>query len=204
MKKVVVMVGCALLVGAFVALENCKADDAKVAYVDLQQFMQKSKKAQQKLQKSKNDIEAKKNELEERFRHFKTMQEELSKQGPLMNEDVRKKKAEELQIEQIKLKGMEEEFNKLVQKEQMDFEAALQRDLTKVVDQLRAAKGLTVVLNRAIILSADNKLDLTDEVVRGYDASPTAAAPPAGAPPAGPAAAPKKAPVAPAKAPATK
>ncbi len=197
MKKIMVTVSCALLVAAFVAVENCKAEELKVAYVDLQQFMQKSKKAQDQLQKLQQLVAAKRTELENKVKQFKDMQDELQKQGPIMKEDTRNKKAEELQIEQFKLKRQEEEFNKSLQKEEVDFQAALQRDVTKIVDQIRAKKGLTIVLSRAMILSVDDKLDITDEVTRGYDGAPAAAA----APPAPPK---PKAPPAPAKAPAAK
>ena len=194
MKNIMVTVSCVLLVGAFVAVETCKAQEIKIAFVDTQQFGQKSKKARELMQKFQQLVQSRQNELQSKVALFKQMQDELQKQGPLMKEEMRNKKLEELQIEQIKLKRMEEEYTKGLQNEEYALRATLQRDVTKIVDQIRAKKGLTVVFNREFFISADGTLDLTDEVAHAYDAAP------GGGESSAPAPAPKpKAPVAPPK-----
>ena len=55
--------------------------------------------------------------------------------------------------------------------------AIFQRDLTKIIARIRAQKGLKLVFNQAALLSADDALDITDEVAKAYDAEATTARP---------------------------
>ena len=44
------------------------------------------------------------------------------------------------------------------------------RDVSKIIGQLRGQKKLTLVVNADALLSADDALDITDDVVKLYDA----------------------------------
>ena len=66
---------------------------------------------------------------------------------------------------------------------------SFQRDLTKIIARIRAQKGLMMVFNQAALLSADDALDITEDVAKAYDAeaaAPAAAPAPKKAPAAGP------------------
>ena len=48
----------------------------------------------------------------------------------------------------------------------------MMRDLVKIIGELRKQKNLSLILNStSAILAADDSLDITDEVVKIYDAS---------------------------------
>jgi len=181
---------------AFLGFGNCAAENMSVGFVDFQTLLQKSKKAQETQKKLQLLVQKKSAELDARKKELLQLQDELQKQGPMLKEETRNEKIKIIGMKEMEYKLAEQEAKKSLQKEQRDVEEAFHRDITKIIGQIRQQKNLTMVFNAAALLSVDDKLNLTEEVVRVYDAAAPA---PAAAPPA--ATAPPKAKTPPAPAP---
>jgi Skp family chaperone for outer membrane proteins len=115
----------------------------------------------------------------------------------MLKEDTRNQMIKEIGIKEMEFKLAEKEAQNSLQNEEREMMEVFQRDLTKIIAQIRAQKGYTMVFNQAALLSADDALDITEDVAKAYDA---AAAAPAAAPKKAPAAGPAPAPAAPKKA----
>jgi outer membrane protein len=179
-----------------------EAQDMKVGFVDLQKFAEKSLKAQTMQKKLMDLMNTKRQALENKKRELTDLQEQLQKQGPMLKEDTRNQKIKEIGIKEMEFKLAEKEAQSALQNEERDAMQIFQRDLTKIISRIRTQKGLTLVFNQAALLSADDSLDLTEEVAKAYDASTSAEGAPAPAPKKAPGAG--AGPGAPAKKPATK
>ncbi|MGO9566484.1 MAG: OmpH family outer membrane protein [Desulfomonilaceae bacterium] len=181
----------------FVCVITGEAQDLKVAFVDLQKFASKSVKAQTMQKKLMDLMNTKRSALESKKKEMSDLQEQLQKQGPMLKEDTRNQKIKEIGIKEMEFKLAEKEAQSSLQNEEREAMEIFQRDLTKIISRIRAQKGLTMVFNQAALLSADDALDITEEVAKVYDAE--AAAPAAAPKPKAPAAAHAPAPTAPAK-----
>jgi len=199
MRKHLLAFVCAVSALVLVCVVTGQAQDLKVAFVDLQKFASKSVKAQTMQKKLMDSMNIKRTSLENKKKELADLQEQLQKQGPMLKEDTRNQKIKEIGIKEMEFKLAEKEAQNSLQNEERDTMESFQRDLTKIIARIRAQKGLIMVFNQAALLSADDALDITDDVAKAYDAE---AAGPAAAPapkPKAPAAAPGVAPAAPAK-----
>lgn len=188
---------CAVSALILVCVVTGQAQDLKVAFVDLQKFASKSVKAQTMQKKLMDRMNTLRTSLESKKKELADLQEQLQKQGPMLKEDTRNQKIKEIGIKEMEFKLAEKEAQNSLQNEERDTMESFQRDLTKIIARIRAQKGLMMVFNQAALLSADDALDITEEVAKAYDAE---AAAPAAAPKKAPAAGPAPAPAAPKKA----
>lgn len=188
---------CAVSALVLICVVTGQAQDLKVAFVDLQKFASKSVKAQTMQKKLMDRMNTLRTSLENKKKELADLQEQLQKQGPMLKEDTRNQKIKEIGIKEMEFKLAEKEAQNSLQNEERDTMESFQRDLTKIIARIRAQKGLMMVFNQAALLSADDALDITEEVAKAYDAE---AAAPAAAPKKAPAAGPAPAPAAPKKA----
>jgi outer membrane protein len=198
MRKHLLSFVCAVSALVLVCVVTGQAQDLKVAFVDLQKFASKSVKAQTMQKKLMDLMNTKRTALENKKKELQELQEKLQKQGPMLKEDTRHQMIKEIGIKEMEFKLAEKEAQNSLQNEEREMMEIFQRDLTKIIARIRAQKGLIMVFNQAALLSADDALDITEDVAKAYDAeaaAPAAApAPKPKAPAAGPApAAPKKA-----------
>ena len=142
--------------------------------MDLQQFAMKSERAKAQQKRFVQLVAKKRAGLEKMKKELMGLQEQLQKQGPMMKEETRTAKIKELGIKEMELKLAEKEAENEVRNERREAEEVFQRDIIKVTSAIRRQKGLSLVLNSAAMLSADDALNITEEVVRAYDAQGTA------------------------------
>ncbi len=161
-----------------------------IAFVDLQQFQAKSKRIQE-MQKHFSELNnIKRTGLEKKQNELKALTEQLQKQGPMLKEDTRNEKIKEIGMKEMELKLAQKQAETELQNEARALDETMMRDLVKIIGDVRKQKKLSLILNStSAILAADDSLDITDEVVKIYDAS--APTKPAAADKAKPAAAPK-------------
>jgi outer membrane protein len=197
MRKHLLAFVCAVSALVLVCVVTGQAQDLKVAFVDLQKFASKSVKAQTMQKKLMDLMNTKRTALENKKKELQDLQEKLQKQGPMLKEDTRNQMIKEIGIKEMEFKLAEKEAQNSLQNEEREMMEVFQRDLTKIIARIRAQKGLIMVFNQAALLSADDALDITEDVAKAYDAE---AAAPAAAPKKAPAAGPAPAPAAPKKA----
>jgi outer membrane protein len=146
--------------------------EVKIGYVDLQKALNLSKAGVAAKQEIGNQL--KKFEVE-----FKTMQEdlqklkgELEKQAVLLSDSAKAEKEREYQKNLKEL----QRFNKDVRDEmqQKDAEATkkILNELFAILQKLGKDGGYTMVIekNEGAVIYADESVDLTDELIKAYDA----------------------------------
>jgi outer membrane protein len=199
MKTRALIAGLAAATALFFFLGTCHAQEIKVGFVDLMKFAQQSKKAQEHQQKFMQMVEKERTALENKKKELVDIQDQLQKQGPMLKEETRNQKVKEFNIKKMELEMSEKDAQAKLQNEQREAQEVLRKDVGKVIGHIRNQKKLTLVFNADALLSADDALDITDDVVKLYDAEAgKAAAPrPAATRPAGPTTAPTQGPAKP-------
>jgi outer membrane protein len=157
----------ALLFGATAAQA-----EVKLAFVDMQRALlevKEGKAAKKKLEKMKKSRQA---DLDKKQEELKNLQKNFEAQKDFMKPEVRKQKEEEFRK---KLADLQLTYAKL-QKELAMEEAKLTKGIFarmgRILAKMGKAQGLTMVFEKteSSILWAPQSLDLTNEVIRRFDA----------------------------------
>ena len=125
-----------------------QAQDLKVAFVDLQKFASKSVKAQTMQKKLMDLMNTKRTALENKKKELQELQEKLQKQGPMLKEDTRNQMIKEIGIKEMEFKLAEKEAQNSLQNEEREMMEVFQRDLTKIIAQIRVRKATQWSLTR--------------------------------------------------------
>ncbi len=185
------MIGRLLSIGAAILLVLAFsvtgfAEDSKLAFFDMNKFMAKSTKAKELQKKFTDFLEVKKSALEKMQKEITAMKQDLQSKSSMLKEDKLKKDFADIKKAEVDFELAQKDAQNSVQNEEREFMAIIQRDITKIIGQIRTQKKLALVFNSVAMVSADDAYDITEEVVKAYDASPdTAKAPKPKAPTAG-------------------
>lgn len=164
------------------------ADDVKLGYVDMQRALLEVEDGRRARDELKKALEKKQKELDEKQQELMKAGEDLKKKRTLLPEETRVQKEGELQEGLAKLQqALMRNQQELQQKEQEVLAPIVER-MQRIVGQIAQSEDLTLVLdrNQAGIIFGKPHLDLTNEVIRRYNAGNKAGGK------AGPAAAPAK------------
>jgi outer membrane protein len=188
MKMRALITGLAATIALFFFLGICQAQEIKIGFVDIMKMTQQSKRAKEQQQRFMQMLEKEKTVLENKQKELVDLQDQLQKQGPMLKEETRNQKVKDFNIKKMELEMADKDAKAKLQNEQREAGEIFQKDLRKIIGQIRMQKKLTLILNGEALLSADDALDITSDAVRLYDAEvPKApAARPAATKPAGP------------------
>ncbi len=161
------MVGVVLL--ALVAAVPARAD-VKLAYVDVQRALNECRVGK----KAKNDFRGRVQVIEAKLQKEQTevqeLKDELEKKGMLMKPEQR----QNLQDEYVsKLKIFERNYKDSkdeLQRKDNEITGKIVHDLAQIIRELGEKNGYTMVMEKGSILWGTPGIDITDQVIRAYDA----------------------------------
>ena len=131
------------------------AAETKLGYVDLQKALntcEAGKTAKDKISLKVKEYET---QIDQKKKDMKKLKDDLDKQAMLLSSDTRAAKERDLQ-----------------QKDN-DFTKEIIEDLSKIINDLGTKEGYTMILEKteSAVLFADPSTDLTDKLIKTYDAS---------------------------------
>lgn len=146
--------------------------ESKYAVVDMQAVIlnvEEGKAARSGLEKEIKDKQA---ELGKRKAELDKMNEEWTKQAPLLNEQARMGKQKEFQEKFMGLRNDEMAFQDEIKKKEGQATQKIAVTVTKLVNDLAKAKNLEVVFetSSAGLIYLKDPVDLTKEVISAYEA----------------------------------
>lgn len=148
------------------------APASKVALVNMQKAIQsvgEGKKAQETLRK---EWESRQKKLQEEGKKVQEAMENLRKQAMVMDEKSRREKEEQIQAQILKLREMEARQAQEFQKRDMEISEPIIKKLRSIVAAVSKERGYTLVIdgNENNVIYAQAQDDITDEVIKRYDA----------------------------------
>lgn len=167
-----VAIGGLFLAALFLALPVRAAEPVKVAVVDLQRCLNESRMGKKYKAEFTAEADRRKAELEKEEADLKALREELEKQGLVLSETARAEKEREYKERLEAFKAKFQESQQALQRKDQELTRRILKDLQKVVRELGETEGYTLILERqeAGVLFAPKAIDITDEVIRRYDA----------------------------------
>jgi outer membrane protein len=165
-------------------------EGAKFAFVDIQAIASNSAEGKSATAKL-DDLKKKKNaDLTAKSASLKSMQDKLAAGGSVMNDQARGQLEKDIEKTQRDLQFAQQDAQTELTDMTNQLQADFQEKLNPVLESIRAEKGLLMIfsIRDSGVVAAEGGLDLSNEVVKRFDAAtskaPTTAPAPSAAPPA--------------------
>jgi outer membrane protein len=155
---------------AIVAASTARAE-VKLAYVDIQRALNDCRNGKAAKSEFRGRLERVQTQLESEQSEVQRLKDELEKKGPLMQPDQRQNLEQQYTR---KLRDFQDDYKstrETLQQKDNEITGAIVRDLATIVRQIGEKNGYTMVMEKGNLLWATPATDITDEVIRGYDAT---------------------------------
>jgi outer membrane protein len=157
---------------SILAVMPALAAEVKLGYVDLQKALNLSesgKAAKEKIQKKVKEHEG---AIDARQKELKKLKDELEKQVLLLSDEARGAKERDYQQKLKDFQRYTKDIQEELQQQDADFTRQILEDLFKVIKGIGEKEGYTMIFEQSesSLLFADDKIDLTDKVIKAYDA----------------------------------
>jgi outer membrane protein len=191
----------ALLVGALgvlflpsIALAQ-GAGGAKIGVIDFARAIAQSAEGKAAIGEFQKKVDARRDELAKKNGEIEQLQKQLKEQSNTLNDDSRSALARSIESKSTELQRAQEDAQKEFTQLQGEIYNRIGGKVFPVIQQFAKDNGLTVVIDTSQqgnqLIYADPTTDITEEIVKKFDAVPSPAAPkPAAAAPKPPAATP--------------
>jgi outer membrane protein len=142
-----------------------------IGLVDVQRILTTIKEGQNVAKQLEKTYNEKKSQLKKEEDKLKKMDEDLKKQAALLSDQAKMTKGRELQELALKLQEKSMQYQKDMQKQEQDLKKPILDKLRPIIDEVSksSAVSMTFELSSAPILYAENKKDLTEEIIKAYD-----------------------------------
>jgi outer membrane protein len=158
----------ALLMG--MAATTTAYADVRLAYVDVQRALNECRAGKQAKTQFRGRIERLQGQLEGEQSEVERLKRELEQKGSLMQPDQRQNLEEDYEK---KLRRFQDDYKNSrdeLQEKDNQVTGMIVRDLATVVREIGAKNGYTMVMEKGTLLWAIPATDITDQVIRAYDA----------------------------------
>ncbi len=172
-KKMWVIIGIFILLGGLgQALGQTPASGLKIGFVDIQKAVNECNEGKEAKKVILKEVEKFQRQFAEKQKELQSMKESLDKQAPMLKPEARATKEKELQAKVREFQRWQEDTQNEVNQKRMEMERNISLGLQKVIQKLGADEGFTFILelNDNIVLFASKAADLTDRVIKLYDA----------------------------------
>ncbi|HLK86613.1 MAG TPA: OmpH family outer membrane protein [Candidatus Binataceae bacterium] len=160
---------CGTMVLLMAAAVPARAE-VKIAYVDIQRALNECNNGKRARSNIRAEAERAQARLQREQSEAQGLKDELDKKGMLMPPDQRQNLEEELNKKMRTFQDdVKNERDELHEKDNQAT-AAIVRDLATVVRELGEKSGYTVVMEKGGLLWGIPSADITDQVIRSYDA----------------------------------
>lgn len=168
MRRLITMMLALTLLAALPAM----AAEGKMGYVDLQKALNLSetgKSAKESIQKKVKEHEG---AIDARQKELKKLKDELEKQAILLSDEARGAKERDYQQKLKDFQRYTKDIQEELQQKDADFTRQILEELFKVIKEIGEKEGYTMIFEQSesSLLYADDKSDLTDKVIKAYDA----------------------------------
>jgi len=170
----------ALLLTALAAGPALARADQKFGYVDLQRALNEVDEGKAAKALLKKDFDEKQKQLDGKKAEFEKLQADFEKQAVVMSDAAKKEKATELDRRARELQGLFVQLQKDLSDREREATNGIFGKMEVIVREIAQSDGFTMVFQRGpALIYAPESLDLTDELIRKYNARHGAGAAPA-------------------------
>jgi outer membrane protein len=153
--------------------------EQKIAYVDLQRALNEIEEGKAAKANLKREFDQKQKMLDEKKAEFDKLRGEFEKQAMVMSEQARKDRQSELERKGGELQGFFVQLQKDLSEREREATRGIFDKMHAIVREIADAEGVSMVIQAEALVYATPSLDITNELVRKYNARHKAGAAPA-------------------------
>jgi outer membrane protein len=146
------------------------AADPKLGYVDLQRALEEIEEGRAAKAQLKKDFDEKQKQLDQRTDEVKRLDADFQKQALVMAPDAKAAKAAEIDRKKVEVQQFFVALQQDLAVREREVTRGIFDKMIAMVRELAEAEGFTMVLDRNTVLYAPPSLDVTNELVRKYNA----------------------------------
>jgi outer membrane protein len=162
----------ATLVALFALISTvAMSAEFKVAFVDMQRALNDSDAGHRAKGQFRTEIMRLQSKLQRQQSEVQGLKDELDKKGMLMRDDERRNLQDEYAEKARDFERAYKDSKDELQQKDNEVTGAIIRDLAYVVRNLGERGNYTVILEKGSLLWAMPSIDITDQVIREYNAS---------------------------------
>lgn len=165
MKKIIFLI----MMFSLVAL-NIQAAEVKIGYVDLQKIVTTSDQGKEALKTMESLEKAKGSLINEKIEAIKKLEDELTKQGAILTPEAKQKKQMEYEKLVTEYQQMRRSTEEELKKNEAEFIQKIVMDVKKLLAKISKEEGYTVILNEAVVIYIPEEYNLTDKVLKQFNA----------------------------------
>jgi len=141
----------------------------KVGMVDMQKILRESKNSLKVRTAFMKDVEKKQAAIATKEGEVRKLDEEFSRLEPSAI-DVRKKKGDQIKHEMRELQYLREDAEGELKRKEMEITQKVIGEIMQVVRSYARSERFTVILDRMAVITAEESIDITDRILKLYDA----------------------------------
>jgi outer membrane protein len=145
--------------------------ELKVAFVDMQRALNDSNAGKKAKSQFRVEIGRLQSKLQRQQEEVQALKDELDRKGPLMRDEERRNLQDDYARKLRDFQNSYKDSKDELQQKDNEITGAIIRDLAYVVRNLGERDGYTLVLEKGSLLWATPSIDITDQVIREYNAS---------------------------------
>jgi len=173
MKKFVIVVAVfivfLLTLPAGAAPKAAAGGSSKIGMVDIQKILRESKNSQKDRAAFMKDVEKKQAAIVAKEGTIRKLEEEFKglNAGDL---DARKKKGDQIKHEMREIQYLREDAEGELKRKEMETTQKVIGEIMQVVRNYARGERFTIILDRMAVITAEESIDITDKVMKLYDA----------------------------------
>ncbi len=158
----------------------------KLAILNMARAMEMTMEGKQAIAEFQAKLTAKQNELQKKNNDLEEMRKQLQTQGQTLAEDARATLAKKIELGTTELQRSQEDAQKEFGQMQQEIYSRLGVKLGPLVDQYAKENQIAMILDPSSqntqVVYYDPSIEITDDIVKRYDAVPSTGAPAAAKP----------------------
>jgi outer membrane protein len=146
--------------------------EMKIAYVDMQRALNECNAGKKAKSQFRVEIQQLQSKLERKQSELQALKDELQKKGMLMRDDQRLNLQDSYTRKLRDFESTYKDSKAELQQKDNEVTGSIIRDLAYVVRTVGERDGYTLILEKGSLLWGTPAIDITDQVIRQYNASP--------------------------------
>ena len=165
MRLFLVVLSSLLLMSSF-----AYAQGSKVGYVDLRRVVTDSKKGKAAFAAVESQFGPRGKALENKRKQLEALEHDFIKNAAVMNEASRKQKVEQIDRLKKDFTRSLEDFQYELKKKDSELSQSILKDIEGILKSIGQSEAYTVILESGGLVYGSPTSDITDRVIKAYDA----------------------------------
>jgi len=150
---------------------SAQAAELKIGYIDFQKVVSQSEQGKQAMRTLESIENAKNALINDKIEQIKKLEEELTKQGAVLNPETKEKKQADHERLMMEYQKMRRDRDEELKKNEAELIQKIVLDVRKLLAKISEEEGYAAILNEAGIAYIRPESDMTDRVLKMFNES---------------------------------